>query len=266
MDEAHKLVVCVPAKVASTTFKSLLIKNSHQYKHETSRRNISSVHNSDVLLQFGIKQLNMFNESQIDEILRSFTKVVVVRHPLERVFSSFREKLTPYRPNKECSSYMQRLGSKIVKKMRGKQVKCGDDVTFEEFMSYLATEAYVRKDSHWRPIDVVCRPCHIEYDHVLRLETGHSDVRFFVEEILKEKSVASTDEHQNQREVLSEEELEKNDFKKRRVEFANVSASSFATVRKHYENSMRLFGYSSVLTREGMMTSCMYNSTGNTCC
>ena len=113
-------------------------------------------------------------------------------------------------------------------------------------------------------MDIVCRPCHINYDHVLRLETGQSDVKFFVEDILKEFS--SRDDHKNVRVTINDETLARNNFQQLRTEFAKIPRKTLQAVESYYSRSMHLFGYDAVVTSNGLMTSCRYDDKERTCC
>ena len=193
----------------------------------------------------------------------TFTKVMVVRNPLVRAFSSYREKLTSVKG--KCKPHMRSMGLKIIKHVRGQDMQCAKNVTFSEFMEYFAKNRI--GDRHWQHLDRICQPCRIKYDHVLRLDTGHSDVKFFVEEILGE-NLPKTEEsvRKNSRGSFSEQKMMDNNFERLFKDFENVSQSDFEDVAKYYERSSRLFGYGSVLTGSGMLSSCRYDTDANIDC
>ena len=257
VDFKHKVLACFPPKSGCTTFKTLLLHFSDAYKSMKPKPRGYSVHNNTFLAKYGITNFQDINASTKEKILDTFSKVIVVRNPLVRVFSSYREKLTSVRG--QCTPYMTRLAPKIIKHIRGQDVQCGNNVTFSEFMEYFAKRPI--KDPHWEDLEEICQPCRIKYDHVLRLETGHSDVKFFVEEILGE-NLPKNEEYvrKNSRGNFSEQKMIENNFERLFKDFENVSQSDFEDVAKYYERSSRLFGYGSVLTGTGMLSSCRYDT------
>jgi len=105
-----------------------------------------------------------------------------VRHPLERLVSTYRDKFT-----KKAYYYPQRFGRKIVAAVRGanaseQSLKRGHDVTFPEMVAYLLdppptarARDHLLSDNHWRQQHLLCHPCYVRYDFIGHHETMHED-------------------------------------------------------------------------------------------
>ena len=222
-----------------------------------------AVHSLDFLGRFGIHSFRTLNKTEQADVLENYTKLLVVRNPLVRAFSSYRQKLG----GGGCAPYMRSLGKKIIKSQRGQVVECGMGVTFHEFINYFSTHVHILGDRHWQRLDGVCQPCRIKYDHMLRLDTGFSDVRYFVEDILNEKLPETSELLQrNSRGSFDEQIMAENNYERVYKEFANLSVEAFSKVASYYEKSSRMFGYGSTLTDAGMLSSCRYHVGDSDCC
>jgi chondroitin 4-sulfotransferase 11 len=58
----------------------------------------------------------------------------------------------------------------------------GDDVTFQEFATYLTGQEGVLNE-HWRPIYDLCHPCSISYDIIGKYETLDQDSDFILKQV-----------------------------------------------------------------------------------
>ena len=121
---------------------------------------------------FRLVIFNTYNTSEIQTRLKTYFKFMTARHPLLRILSVYRDKLVL--PNRYYHHY---FGSIIAKKyghIADKQ-SIGDDVTFEQFVHFIIDSVPQGYDHHWRPISILCNPCHISYDYIAKLETSYED-------------------------------------------------------------------------------------------
>lgn len=114
-----------------------------------------------------------------DDAVSSF---LVVRHPLERLISAYRDKIVmAFR-----GSYHDKMRSDIVRKYRRLSARQSMGVvpTFEEFVSYVLDEAEqgAELDMHWAPIYKFCRPCQFDIKFILKTETMDRDFQGFLRE------------------------------------------------------------------------------------
>ena len=108
-------------------------------------------------------------EDQIN-IINTYHKFIVVRHPLMRLLAVYKQKFVASNPY-----FHSRYGKEIIQKFRkvNSEDTKGDDVTFSEFAQYIAFIFPVNE--HWMTQEMLCLPCHIHYDLSLRHESVKED-------------------------------------------------------------------------------------------
>ncbi|XP_067420862.1 carbohydrate sulfotransferase 9-like [Emydura macquarii macquarii] len=82
------------------------------------------------------KQLSEYNLRAMEDMLRSYTKVLFVRDPFQRLISA----------------YMQGLAGGL---------------TFKEFIQRILNTGPQNASVEWKPLVSLCRPCLIQYDYVM---------------------------------------------------------------------------------------------------
>ncbi|NXI53787.1 CHST9 sulfotransferase, partial [Chloroceryle aenea] len=92
-------------------------------------------------------QLSKFNLTKIEAMLGSYTKVLFVRDPFQRLISTF----------------MQGMGS---------------STSFSSFVQDVLDSGQHNASVAWKPLISLCQPCFVQYDYVvmfgfLRQELGH---------------------------------------------------------------------------------------------
>ncbi|KAL1122115.1 hypothetical protein AAG570_003521 [Ranatra chinensis] len=111
-------------------------------------------------------------------VKKSF-KLLVVRHPFERLLSAYRDKLENTNLGFEHGTkhFYKKYGAKIVKKYRA----AGKEPTFKEFVRYLIDIDLLNyADDHWIPYYLFCTPCLVEYDFVAKVETLWRDQSYVI--------------------------------------------------------------------------------------
>ena len=126
------------------------------------------------------KHLNEYSIQNMTKKLKRFRKFLFVREPFARLLSAYKSKFLTGN-----EFYMKNYGRKIVQNFRKNATEhaknTGDDVTFLEFLNYVAVVRYY--DEHWRPYDDVCHICSVKYDFIGHLETIEEDAPFFLKEL-----------------------------------------------------------------------------------
>jgi hypothetical protein len=155
-------------------------------------------------------------------------KFLIVRHPLERILSAYRDKY-----------YYKRFGRRIALKYR----QAGNattrlEPTFAEFLRFIVSERYF--DEHWVPYHSTCEPCTLHYDYILKFETLDRDQNFFIQDANLSGYLYETNYPQNinplgttTRKILDEYIRE-------------IPRSLLDEVYKIYEKDYKLFNYTSV--------------------
>ncbi|XP_011500319.1 PREDICTED: carbohydrate sulfotransferase 11 [Ceratosolen solmsi marchali] len=183
VDEKHKLLYCYVPKVACTNWKRVLMVATGIWKG-SSPLDIPAdlAHSSGTF-----KRLSNYTMPEIEKKLIAYNKLIVVRHPLERLVSAYRNKFEA--KNEKSSMYFQsRFGRKIIKKYRNNATEesllKGDDVTFGEFIDFITdnNENFIRNE-HWKSISELCHPCLVNYNLVSKYETLMEDATEILERI-----------------------------------------------------------------------------------
>lgn len=170
--------------------------------------------------------------------MKEFKKVMVVRHPFERILSAYRDKLENSTVGREHGTlhFYEKYGRKIVAKYRKstEEVK-QQEPTFEEFVQYLIdTDLVNYADDHWIPYYLYCTPCLTNYDVIIYFETFQEDIHLLLR-LIEEKSMPEW-KHSNSI-GRSRKELVKSYYRK-------LSHETILKLYEKYRIDFELFGYS----------------------
>ena len=104
-------------------------------------------------------------------MIQDYYKFVMIRHPLERLVSGFRNKIEPpfsdmsvRFPNYIKMTILQRYRSTEFEKWRDSKTKYNLSVTFEEFILYYVNSDLTTVNPHLKPIIHTCHPCRVRYN------------------------------------------------------------------------------------------------------
>uniref|UniRef100_A0A3B3R4Z9 Carbohydrate sulfotransferase n=1 Tax=Paramormyrops kingsleyae TaxID=1676925 RepID=A0A3B3R4Z9_9TELE len=174
VEDRHKLLYCEVPKVGCSNWKRVLMvlqglaPSTQEIQHD-------AVHYGNHL-----RRLDSFDHRGIAQRLETYTKVLFVREPLERLVSAFRDKFE--NPN---TYYHPVFGRPIISRYRAnaskEALKTGTGVTFKEFVQYLLdVHRPVGMDIHWEPVGRLCSPCLLDYDFIGKFETIEEDANFLL--------------------------------------------------------------------------------------
>lgn len=138
-----------------------------------------------------MKKFEAFSDADaVQHGMGNYTKLIVVRHPFERLVSAYTDKFA----NSNSTVYQQGIGREIIQKYRSHpselSLETGHDVIFPEFVNYVIDEWSAGRrqlDIHWRPMIDLCLPCSIDYDIVAKFETLKKDVDFLSHKLKENK-------------------------------------------------------------------------------
>ncbi|KAK9308381.1 hypothetical protein QLX08_001564 [Tetragonisca angustula] len=180
---SRDLSYCPIYKAGSTTwiYNLCLLMNVREEELNSGKEQISTI------ARRAIPELEF---PEAGEALRTTKKLLVVRHPFERLLSAYRDKLENSVAGREHGTlhFYRKYGSKIVEKYREanftppeeylvikrKDVPppAGIEPTFREFVQYLIhTDLANYGDDHWIPYYLYCTPCLVDYDIIAKIET-----------------------------------------------------------------------------------------------
>jgi len=125
----------------------------------------------------------------LQEALNDSIAFLIVRHPLERLLSAYRDKIQFSLPH----TLHQKLGNEIVLKYRKTKEKVKGPrnkstptnprwPTFSEFVQYLVDVQQKGDtfDMHWTPITQFCTPCQVDFDIIMKFETLQEDQNYLI--------------------------------------------------------------------------------------
>lgn len=164
VEDKYKLLYCQVPKTGCSNWKRTLMVLAGRATNATSIKH-DTVHYGNHL-----KTLDSFDCQGILHRLETYTKVMFVREPLERMVSAYRDKFE--NPN---NHYHSLFGRPIIAKYRAnasqEALMTGSGVTFKEFVQYLLdVHRPVSMDIHWEQMNQLCNPCLIDYDFIGKFE------------------------------------------------------------------------------------------------
>lgn len=236
VDTEHNVSWCPIYKAASSTWMNYFAVLKGTLTDATVdlvRRNLTQV--SDIVRQ---KFQQDADSSKIYEKVSRTKKFLIVRHPLERLLSAYRDKLEHMR---DREYYYKRFGRRIVLKYRraSSDATAGRlEPTFAEFLRFIVSERYF--DEHWAPYYSTCEPCAVRYDYILKFETLDRDQSFLIQDAKLGGYLYERDYPRNVNPLgaTTRETLDQY--------VRGISRSLLDEVYKIYENDYKLFNYSSV--------------------
>lgn len=176
--EPYKLAYCTVPKAGSTNMKKLFwILNGKVTSVDEIERLVNS---SDFHRQ--TSELYQKSSVLLESVDDNYARLLIVRHPFERLLSSYRNKLTP--DSKGLIQYANL--SQTIREMFGtpqRKKEIGEHASFEEFVDFV-TDPDKRNmghgHDHWLRYDELCSPCSIPYNVIVHLETIDDDMRYLL--------------------------------------------------------------------------------------
>ncbi|XP_043836493.1 carbohydrate sulfotransferase 8-like [Dromiciops gliroides] len=162
----HHLLYCeVPKAGCSNWRRVLLLLTLNLSGWDPADVESATLHQTRLL-----RRLSSFPRPEGDLVLQNYTRVLVTRHPLERLVSAYRDKLLHSEPY-----YIQ-----VANRMRAAVRGAGDqqkqrNLTFPEFVTFVLRQEPAKLDVHWKPIELLCLPCTMRYDMLIRHENLSSE-------------------------------------------------------------------------------------------
>ena len=147
-----KLVWCRTPKVATTTWARIVLQlygvkkfgHYHSQMKRTEKRFVS-------------RHTKKKYVSSLENKLRKYTGFMIARHPMDRLYSAFRDKIL--------------RKSIVVKNINGRTIT----PSFSRFLTFLAMSNPTSYNRHWKPNWVLCNPCMYNYDYILKMESFDRD-------------------------------------------------------------------------------------------
>jgi hypothetical protein len=121
---------------------------------------------------------------------------IVVRDPLERLLSAYRDKLE----NAKTGHYKM-VGAMIAARKHGLNYAMHHGPTFSDFVDYvLSTERRGQKlNEHWVPYYRFCTPCSLNFTVIAKLDTLEEDSRFILDTAQVPSEITVRERNSNER-------------------------------------------------------------------
>ena len=276
VDKAHRVMFCYVAKAGSTSYKSILIELSVRYKETFGNESVMDqvgavrdIHDRGFMAKYGIRRFSSYSYEEKLDILANYQKVMAVRHPLDRLYSMYFNKLRQP-PAKNAPDYQKKFGLPIALALRPKGKTKGlkrvTDITFHEFVTYFSRHPEMARDIHLKKSADWCQMHVMDYDYFMKLETVDTDEKIFIENIMKEKQFK--DFHLNKVSSNSQDGWAQNNFTKLMKAYNGLDKDVFNRVKSFYQIDMDLFGYDASMqdNKEAILQCRTVNSTTNSVC
>lgn len=173
-------VYCKVPKSGSSTWVYNLLKLANVPQEQIS---------SDIGLHRLIRDYypKMSSNKMKNAFKKSF-KLLVVRHPFERILSAYRDKLENYQRDLMFRDgyYYTMYGKSIVQVYRDdsdRSLANHTEPTWREFVRYLINSPSSKFDEHWKPIYSLCSPCVIKYNVIAKMETFSEDTQYVINQL-----------------------------------------------------------------------------------
>ncbi|GCB85637.1 hypothetical protein scyTo_0026363 [Scyliorhinus torazame] len=165
VEDRHRLLYCEVPKAGCSNWKRVLMVLAGRAA-ATAQIQHAAAHHGNAL-----RRLDSFDRDGMWLRLRTYTKLLFVRDPLDRLVSAFRDKFE--QPN---AYYHPVFGTAIIARYRHnatpEALRTGAGVTFPEFVQYLLdSRRPVGMDIHWEPVSRLCSPCLLHYDFIGHFES-----------------------------------------------------------------------------------------------
>ena len=228
-DEKYKTLYCAVSKCGSTSWKNLLLKIRNNGKAPANM----GVHTREYLARDNLVFLNEMTSAEVEYRLEHYYKYAIVRHPLDRLVSTYRDKFVG-----EGEVYFKNVVAKWIKALRqplkGESPEHRDrEVEFPEFVSYVLGHDPLTWERHWLSMYSHCHPCHIKYDFIAQVETLDEDAPHLIAEMkMPFQELLHINTHTNTSNV--------NKFSQY---YDDVYVKDYKRILNSYYNDLLMFGY-----------------------
>ena len=106
----------------------------------------------------------------------NYTKVIFIRHPVERLVSALRWFFSRERDMTKTKVHFEPIAKKIKRLFRAgaNSSMKKSDLTFKEFLSYTVIS---HENHHWQTYENLCQTCRIPFDIIIKYETYERNLK-----------------------------------------------------------------------------------------
>ena len=263
----HGLVLCLVPKTGITSYISLLKQYTKKFQRIHPNERSYDIYNRkiyDQVTKYGIYRARNISTSQLIYSLQNYKKVIMTRHPFNRLFSFYKDKIA----GPDCIRLFYAFAMRILTYTRNetildKETACKSNITFEEFVEYYKEHSGEESEEHLRRISHQCSPCTIKYGMVVRTETSRIDQEYIAKYVLHRNKLM----HYDTITFKANARLNDDYGKDGRLDmYDNLNVSAIQWMKQFYKDDLGLFGYKVELTSSGLASKCFMNINGTVCC
>ena len=182
VDDKHGVMMGYISKGGSTALKVLLVEaNSRQRipQNKPLAYNVGFVHSKTLLRRINLRFYYEVNETEREVIKRTYFIFMSIRHPLDRLLSTYRGKIVARDTEFGYPAQILRMfnQSAFQKNPDLADSKHPEYIigppSFSQFLKWIKKTG--RQDRHWNPINAVLHPCSMPWAAIMRLVTMNHD-------------------------------------------------------------------------------------------
>ena len=232
-----------------TSWSHILANNSGHYLETKSQ----AIH-AHLKTRYKITPLSdyKYNRRDILHRLDKYFKFLVVRHPLDRLASGYRDKLAG-----NNSLYENRFRPIILNRLHQhrSKIKTKNRLSFHDYIEFVTVDKL--SNAHFKSYQHLCYPCQIKYDYVAKLETHSKDADYIIEKHLSGIGIgASSKFHSKRGGAKMVKELK---------EYNDLLYDYVKQVAVVYGEDMDMFGYTIKQDKDRVVGRCG-GMASNECC
>ena len=222
VNEKYKLVFCPIPKSGCTTFiATMLMLDGVDPIHFQGRV-------WEYIYEKGIRYIRHYSRKRQKEILRDYYKVIIVRDPLERLLSAYRDKFIPRGQPVHPHTWMDRLS----KDATGRATTL---YTFQQFLKLILKLKPGKFNGHWNRYHDHCNPCSIDYDFIGNTNQLSEEIPYILEKIhVRADELPKKTFHENK---------VKRPAKNRTRYYADIPRDVIKALWNVYKGDYEMFGY-----------------------
>ena len=188
VNDKHQILFCFLPKVANTNFRRVFLG----LQGDIPESNVANISGYEVYFKYAktFKYLNTYKPRDQPKLLNTYKKFIVVRDPLERLLSGYRNKF--FHPNKgHKAEYHDRvtafykLHPHLIRRNKVRIDFRSGELTFQEFLLFMTDVYEVNEylNEHFVPSNQLCNPCDIHYDYIGKYESLNTDVKYIFDHL-----------------------------------------------------------------------------------
>ncbi|XP_062513167.1 carbohydrate sulfotransferase 8-like [Corticium candelabrum] len=233
VDDEHRLIWCPVRKSGTRSWRSIMLILAGWFLDVKEALDHAMHHDFQYLTRLSKKY---HSKADIEWRLKNYTKFMSYREPLQRVVSDYRQiRLHKTAGQKKVCKWVVQYNKRF---NRGKNKRDDrNNISFPHFVNYITRfygnkVKYLDLNIHWRPINLICHPCHIDYDFLVDMDsTGLAEESDY---LLRSVGAPSWLH-------LPHDNRSGNETKYSFL--AQLSTAQFQRLRDQYDDDYEIFGY-----------------------